>query len=178
MRRQDKMRPVARGARVALVALWCAGMSACHESDVVPERAEVPVNTDRGSTEENGQPAILTASPYVLDSQRLAAESRKALSGDLVAADRVAMHYSLVANDNDKEELELWVRVAAENGDPGWMIALADILREQGGDRCLRAVFWLERAIAVNDVSVGVYQRRLDALRSSAECGSFIANAK
>jgi len=71
---------------------------------------------------------------------------RQGYAGDPVSAVLVAELYER-SEPFDKDAVQNWRRIAAENGDTPSCVAHAFSLQQMGGEEnCLRAKFWLEKA--------------------------------
>jgi hypothetical protein len=76
-----------------------------------------------------------------------------------------------VFKPSDPSKVEFWMRVAAENGNAGYMMVYADHLHQQGGNvYCERAVYWLRRAISANPAVTADAERKIQAIRDNKEC--------
>lgn len=117
----------------------CLAPIGCAEKDRDGSRAEGVTQRDTTS-----------ASRFYLEADVLQLETEHALAGDGEAADRIYMHFA-ADRPKDLETQVFWMRVAAENGNAGYMNLYARTLYRQGDyESCRRAQFWLKRSSEVN----------------------------
>jgi hypothetical protein len=114
---------------------------------------------------------IMPSARFYLEEAPLRAAIAKALNGDPQAADDVFMHYTVARHDDDRTA-EFWMRVAAENGNAGYMQLYALHLHEQGGEtNCRRALFWLHRAAELAPELTTKFEINMQSIREDTHCG-------
>lgn len=142
------------------VAIYSLTLGACRDDGT----ASAPGAAIKGPKEVTAVPRDLIG-----DKEEFAEQAAKAVTGDPVAAGRVANYYAFL--DPKNPDVDFWIRIAVENGNVEWI----DLYAQQLSVRpdiygCKRAIYWENRAIELSPDRKATYENRIRVMRSYQNC--------